>query len=83
MEEKKKNACTRCKKPMYREFKRDGKYVCQMCLLETGFHVVDMKNMSAAQLANFLTPFIEVAGFTWVMEGTNLKIYKEHLNDKN
>ena len=48
--------------------------------LETGFTNIDMRNMGAEQIASFLTPYIELAGFTWVIVGTELRIFKD--NDK-
>ena len=33
--------------------------------IEKGFYQVDLKGMSALQLAGFLSPFIEHAGFEW------------------
>ena len=39
--------------------------------LEKGFHQIDLKGMTAEQLASFLTPFIELAGFEWEMRETD------------
>ena len=46
-----------------------------------GFHHIDLNGMSAIQLLHFLTPFIELAGFKWVIideDGEKtLKIYQD------
>ena len=49
--------------------------------LTKGFHHIDLRGMNAIQLLHFLTPFIELAGFKWILideDGEKtLKIYQE------
>ena len=49
--------------------------------LTKGFHHIDLNGMSAIQLTHFLTPFLELAGFKWVIideDGEKtLKIYQD------
>ena len=50
----------------------------QMYGVTQGFPIIDFSKATNEQIVNFLTPFLQEAGYKWQLEGNILQIYKSY-----